>query len=284
MTTTSATTSPVFAAQGTGVTFVGVLRSEWIKLTSLRSTVWCYAIIVAINLGLALLAAATIQLQGDQTPTLDQEFWVRSATVGIIFSQLVIAVLGALVITGEYGTGMIRSTLTVVPKRLPALLAKAVVFGLSTFAVSLVSIIGSALVAAPILAGKGFTLDLADGLAWGALIGGAGYLSLVGLIALFLGTIVRNSAAGISAALGLIFVAPIILQIFAAVTQAAWAQNVLEFLPSTAGGTLYRYVAGPVPTINDVVVLDAGQGLLVLLAWVVLFGAVASVLLKRRDA
>lgn len=283
MTTTSASPSPVFAARGTGVTFVGVLRSEWIKLTSLRSTMWCYAIIVAINLGLALLAAATIQAQADQAAALDQGFWVRSATVGLTFSQLVIAVLGALVMTGEYSTGMIRSTLTAVPKRLPALFAKVVVFGLSTFAVSIVSIVGGALVAAPILAGKGLAIDLGDGLAWGALIGGAGYLSLVGLISLFLGTIVRNSAAGISAALGLIFVAPIVLQIFAAVTRATWAQNVYEFLPSTAGGTLYHYATGPSATIRDVVVLDTGQGLLVLTAWVVLFGAVASVLLKRRD-
>jgi ABC-2 type transport system permease protein len=277
------TTTATYTAHGSGISFRGLLLSEWIKLTTLRSTVWCYAIIVAINLGLAVLAASG-QAQGGQAAALDQGLLVRSATIGIVFSQLVISVLGALVITGEYGTGMIRSTLTAVPRRLPALFAKVVVFGLSTFAVSLVSIVGSALLAAPILAGKGFSLDLADGRVWGALIGGAGYLALVGLIALFLGTIVRNSAAGISAALGLLLVAPVVLQIFAAVTQAAWAQNVYQFLPSSAGGTLYRYAVDPVPAIKDVLVLDAGQGLLVLVAWVVLFGAIAAVLLKRRDA
>ena len=277
------TTTTAYVAHGTGLSFVGLLRSEWIKLTSLRSTVWCYAIILVINLGIALLAAASIRPQADHSAALDESFWVQSATVGITFSQLVIAVLGTLVITGEYGTGMVRSTLTAAPRRLPALLAKVVVFGLTTFAIALVSVIGTALIAAPILAGHGLDLNLADGHAWGALIGGAGYLALVGLIALFLGTIVRNSAAGISAALGLIFVVPIILQIFGAVTRAAWVRNVLEFLPSSSGAIMYRYQTTPAPIIPGVIVLDAGQGLLVLLAWVALFAVIAGMLLKRRD-
>ena len=278
------TTTTRFMAHGSGLSFRGLLLSEWIKLTSLRSTVWCYGIILVINLGLGLLLAASFRQREDHTAALDQGYWIQAATIGIAFSQLVVAVLGALVITGEYGTGMIRSTLTAVPRRTPALLSKAVVFGVVTFVVSLASIAGAALLAGVILSGKGLSLDLGDGRVLAALIGGAGFLTLVGLIALFLGTIVRNSAAGISAVLGLIFVAPIVLQIFAAVTRASWVQNVFEFLPSSAGSRLYGYAATPAVKIPDVIVLDPGQALLVLVAWVIVFASIATTLLKRRDA
>ncbi len=159
-------TTTTYTAHGSGLSFRGLLVSEWIKLTSLRSTVWCYGIVLVINLGLGLLLATSLQRQGDSTAALDQGYWIQSATIGIAFSQLVVSVLGALVITGEYGTGMIRSTLTAVPKRVPALVAKAVVFAVVTFVVSLVSIVGAALLAALVLSGKGLQLDLADGRGW----------------------------------------------------------------------------------------------------------------------
>ncbi len=179
---------------------------------------------------------------------------------------------------------MIRSTFAAVPKRLPALLAKAVVFGVSTFVISLVTLAGSALIAAPLLNAKGMNLDFGDGRVSLAVLGAAGFMTLVGLMALFLSTIIRNSAGGISAAIGLPFVAPIIMQIFVSITRSPWAQNILEFLPSTAGQRMSTYAIGPLPQIKDVVILDAGLGLLVLAAWVSLFGIIAGVLLKRRDA
>ena len=278
MTKTTTTT-----AHGSRLSFRGLLLSERIKPSSLRSTVWCDGIMFIPNIGLGALLAIAFQQRPDGTAALDQSFWVTTGTVGIDLSQLVIAVLGALVITGEYGTGMIRSSLTAVTKGLPALLSKAVVIALVTFAVSLASIFGAALLAQLVPGGKGLNLDRADGRAWGALIGGAALLTLVGLVALFLSTIVRNSAAGISAVLGLILGAPIVLQIFASVTRASWVQNVFEFLPSSAGSRLYGYAATPAPTIPDVVVLDPGQGLLMMIAWVLFFGIIAGVQLKRRD-
>jgi ABC-2 type transport system permease protein len=115
-------------ATGSGLTFGGVLRSEWIKLRTLRSTFWCYVLIVLLTIGLALLIAAaqrtapgTAPGSGAATPTVtlsaaaQQAAWIRDATLGINFSQLVVAVLGALVITGEYSTGMIRSSFAAAP-------------------------------------------------------------------------------------------------------------------------------------------------------------------------
>jgi ABC-2 type transport system permease protein len=267
-----------------GVSFGGVLRSEWIKLISLRSTLWCYIILVLLTVGLGLLYAATFTSDvplGDQAR---QMVWVQAATLGIGFSQLVAAVLGALMITGEYGTGMIRSTLTAVPTRTPALVAKALVFGVATFVVSLVSIVAAALVTIPVLSARGLHVDLGDGQSWWSLLGGAGSLALIGVLALAIGALIRNSAGGIATSLGLILVVPTIVQIFAQVTKAVWVSNFGAFLPNAAGARMYAYVASVTPPATDTVVLDPWQGFLVLLAWVAVLFALAAVLLRRRDA
>jgi ABC-2 type transport system permease protein len=268
------------------LTFGGVLHSEWIKLHSLRSTLWCYLVIIVITIGLGFLLAAAYRTDGTgELPNIQQQgVWLQVATLGVGFSQLVAAVLGALVITGEYGTGMIRSTLTAVPGRISALVAKVLVFGVTTFVVGLVSIIATALLTAPLLPAKGIHPDLGDGHVWLALIGGAGYLALIGMMSLAIGALIRNSAGGIAVSLGLILVVPTILQILVGVTRADWAKNVGVFLPGSAGGRLYAYTPGEAAAASGTLVLEPWQGLLVLLAWVIVLFVAASVLLKRRDA
>jgi len=263
--------------------FGGILRSEWIKLRSLRSTFWCFLIMVVITIGLGFLLAATFRSDSELPVDAQQGIWVQVATLGIGFSQLVAAVLGALVITGEFGTGMIRSTFAAVPSRFPAIAAKGLVVGVATFVVGLVSIVITAVVTAPLLPSVGIHPDLGDGAAWLAFVGGAGYLALIALLSYSIGAIIRNSAGGIATALGLILVLPTVLQIVAGVTRATWAQNLGKFLPSDAGAQMYSYPSGAT-TPPDVLVLEPWQGLLVLAAWVVVLFAVASVLIKRRDA
>jgi len=275
--------------QLSGVTFGGILRSEWIKLMSLRSTIWCYAILVFLTLGLAALFGSTLYVEG---MTLDrdtqQTFAIQAVTFSVSMSQLVVAVLGALVITGEYGTGMIRSTLTAVPARLPALFGKIVVFGLVTFVISLVAIVLSALLSAPLLANSGVDVDFGDPAYWAALVGAAGFLALTGIFATAVGTIVRNSAGAIAIVLGFVLVLPTIVQIFAVITAAEWVANLGTFLPSNAGGRMYAYVGESAAAADPMglggLVLEPWQGALVLVAWVVALLALASVLLKRRDA
>jgi ABC-2 type transport system permease protein len=267
------------------LSFRGILRSELIKLLSLRSTVWCFALVLAMTLGLAVLVANSSG-GSDVVPAEGvQSIWVQSTTIGISFAQLVVAVLGALTITGEYGTGMIRSTMTAVPRRLPALIAKALVIGASTFVVSLVALVSGALLAALVLRGQGLAPDLGDAAAWWALLGGAGYLGLLAVLALSIGAVVRNSAGGISAVLGLILVLPVVLSIFAAVTQAEWVRNLATFLPDStgAGGRMFAYSVSGAPAPSDLLILEPWQGLIVLLAWVVVLFGIASVLIKRRD-
>lgn len=284
-------------APGPRLTFIGVLNSEWIKLRSLRSTLWCYVIVVALTVLLGLLAASTISepataLSHDG----QQSTWMSAATLGVTFSQLVVGVLGALVITGEYGTGMIRSTFAAVPKRLPAIFAKAIVFGVVTFVVSFIALLGGALASAPLLAGKGITPDFGDPEVWRVLLGGAGYLTLVGLLSLAIGLLIRNSAGGIAAALGLLLVVPVIFGLLAGLAKADWASNIGAFLPSSAGSKLYAYpsdaVAATVPSgprggelaASSGIDLTTWQGLLVLIAWFVVTFLVGLVILKRRDA
>lgn len=263
------------------LSFGGVLRSEWIKLRTLRSTMWCFAILAFLTIAVGLLVAANIGSAG-APQSVQQSQAVLTTTAAIGFSQLVVSVLGVLVISGEYGTGMIRSTLTAVPRRLPALYAKIVVFGLVTFVVSAVSIFVTALITAPLLSNSGIYPNLSDGDYWLALLGGAAYLTLIGVMSLSIGAIIRNSAGGIAAALGLVLVVPGVVQLISVLINAQWLLNVAYFLPDQAGGKMYAYGAANSVT-DGIVSLGNWQGGLVLVGWVVLFLAIASVLLKRRD-
>lgn len=282
-------------SDGVRLRFSGILRSEWIKLVTLRSTLWCYLIVVLLTVGLAALIAQVIPTEASDVPTgpgpgggFDatggpEAQWLTISTAAVGFAQLVIVVLGALVITGEYGTGMIRSTFSAVPKRLPALAAKAIVFAVVTFVVSAVALAAAALVSRPILVARGLEPDFWDPDVWLGLLGAAAYLTLLGLLALTIGTIVRSTAAGIATAVGLVLVAPTVLSLVAGLTQADWASNLSVVLPSSAGGRLYAYEAEGSVT-DGILTLDSSQGLLVLLAWVVLGSVAACILVKRRDA
>ncbi|GAA4678084.1 ABC transporter permease subunit [Frondihabitans cladoniiphilus] len=301
MTTATTTTEPTGPATPAGVparshatlsrlTFGGILRSEWIKIRSLRSTFWCYLFIVIINVGFAALASWLVGAGRGRGPgsALSTAGGPAEAigiiTAGLTLSVLISAVLGALMITGEYGTGMIKSTLTADPRRFGAVFGKVLVFGISSFVIGLVSLVVAALVATPGLNHNNVSFDWSDGQFWLALIGGAGYIALVGLISFGLGAIIRSTAGGIAAGIGLVFILPIIGTIFSALTSVAWITNLIAFLPSNAGGKIYAYGAGTSSVKDGLITLDATQGLLVLLAWAVVLLAIATVTIKRRDA
>ena len=253
----------------------GIVRSEWIKLRSVRSTVWSYAIVILVSIGLAALMSSTISVEniGPVPAEAQPGLVLQASTFGVFFGQLVVSVLGVLVISGEYSTGMIRSTLAAVPRRLPALWAKAIVLFVATLLVGLVSTLGAYAVAAPILASKGFEADLVGDGVLLALLGGSVYLALISVFALGLGTILRNGAGGIAAVLGTILILPTVLQII----PATWAQDAAPYLLSNAGSVLFN-----LPSSDGT--LESWQALLVVLGWTVASLAVAAVLLRRRDA
>ncbi len=273
--TTATLTYDRTAATGR-VTFPRVLRSEWIKLRSLRSTVWSFAIVIAVSVGLAVLLGLGIPAATGAVPADVQVRGVLQASLfGTFFGQLVIAVLGVLVISGEYTTGMIRSTLTAVPRRLPALWAKAVVLFVSSYVVGVVASTLAFLAASPILASKGFHASLFDGDVIMPILGGALYLAIVSVFALGLGAILRASAGGIAAALGLILLLPIVFTI----APLQWMHDWAPYLMMNAGLSSFGLgsFGGPSP-------LDTGQQVLVVAAWAAVSLIAGAILLKRRDA
>jgi len=278
--TEPAATDTPYVSSGPGLSFAALIRSEWIKLWSVRSTVWSLSLVVVVSLGMAAVMAwaTTLQLNNGAgpadlsvLPAADQAAIVlQAATFGVFFGQLIVAVLGVLVISGEYSTGMIKSTLTAVPRRLGALGAKAVVLFACTFAVGVVSTVGSFLVAAPMLAGQGLSVSLFDSAVVLPLLGASLYLGLIAVFALGIGTILRSSAGGIAAALGALLLLPIVLSMI----PAQWAMDVSPYLLSNAGTALFSTTA----------TMEPWQGLLVVLGWIVAVVGLAAVLLKKRDA
>ena len=283
MTTITPTLSPAAPrSRDTTLRLGGVIRSEWIKLRSLRSTVWSYVFVVLLTLGMALLMTLTMANgvggQGDisgATGAAEVDLFVQASVFGVVLSQLVVAVLGVLVVSGEYGTGMIRSTLAAVPTRLPALAAKAAVLFVATFIVGVVSTVGAFLVATAVYSGSGLSASLADPAVFMPMLGAALYLALLAVFALGVGTIVRSSAGGIGIVLALILVVPTVLGMI----PADWAQTVVPYLLSDAGMNMFSPAS-----LTGSESLTAWQGLLVVLGWVAASLTGAGVLLMKRDA
>jgi len=256
-----------------GLTFSGILLSEWIKLRSLRSTVWSFSIMIVLQIAIGVLVAFAISSSagaGGALPVQNAEVAVSVVIGGLAVGQLIIAVLGVLIISGEYSTGQIRSSLTAVPTRLPVLWAKTIVFGVTTFVLSLISLLVTYVVTAPILAGVGISASLLDEAVWPHLIGAAAYLAFIGVISLGLGAIVRSAAGGIAFSLGLLLVVPVVL----ALIPVTWVQGLSNWLPSSAGGQLYF----------DLGVFEAWQAQLIMVGWMALSIGIAALLIKRRDA
>lgn len=270
------------------VTFWRVLRSEWIKLWTLRSTWWTLGSTVVVMVGFALLLAFVVQLAGDAmegAPPEDQAAMggvLGGTTVvaaGYEMAALVVAVLGALVITGEYSTGMIRSTFAAVPARLPAFFGKAVVLVLVTAVLAAVSLALSWLVTYPILNASDATVDFGDSTQVRSLFGTVLYVTLVALFALAVGTLLRHTAGAIFTVVAIFLVIPIVFQIATlAAAQVEWVGVVNKLLPSVAGAQITPS-AGAFPD-----VLDPWVGISVLAGYTVLALAGAATRLKLQDA
>lgn len=290
---TSTTAPRIVAPNGHDLSFGGIIRSEWIKLRSIRSTWWAFGSLIALTVGVGAQLSSSLSFRGvDAVVTADasQSLAVYALTVSTDFGALVVSVLGVLVIAGEYGTGMIRSTLVAVPQRVPALIAKALVFAVTTFVVSAVAFAVAVPASVALLSGNDVAVNLGDAQYWLALLGAAGYLVLVGLIAFSLGAIIRNSAGGIAAALGLVLASPLVLGLMLGLAAQEWAENVATLLPSNAGAVLFSYPAeyswaNPnEPVDRSGWITEPWQGALVLTVWAVALFTTAAMLLKHRDA
>lgn len=285
--TTSATRVP---PSGTGVhrvTFARVLRAEWIKFRTLRSTLWTVAITAVVMVGFALLVASLLgtddpeMQQGmEQDPGLQAMGMTGTTivTVGYAFGQLAIAVLAALVVTSEYSTGMVRSTFAAVPHRLPVLWAKLVVIVVTTVVLVAATLGIAYLVTRPMLDEANLAVDLTEPDQVRALLGCVLYLATVAAFSLAVGALMRHTAGTIFTLVALFFVLPIIFQIIVSTTDARWTDEVNMRLPSVAGERIIS--TGTTPD----TLLEPWTGYTVLAVYTVVLLVAASVAIKRRDA
>jgi ABC-type transport system involved in multi-copper enzyme maturation permease subunit len=257
------------------VTLTRVVNSEWIKLRSVRSTVLTLLATVGAVVALGLLFAGVHSgVIGAETVGLQPGSGAGPVDVslgGVNLGQMIIGVLGVTLVTGEYATGMIRPTLTAVPRRLPVLWGKAIVFGGVVMVAMLVATFTAFLGGQSLIGTAG--ASLADSGALRAVIGAAVYLTGVGLIGLAAGAILRRTAAAIGVLFTLVLVIPGLFPLL----PHTWNDTVGPYLPSNAGTAFMTatHAAGS---------LAPWTGLGVFAGYVIAALAGAAILLKRRDA
>jgi len=262
---------------GTGkVTQARVALSEWTKLHSLRSTRWSLFAAVLLTIGLPALFSAVVSSHWGHMSPQDRanRHPLDIALAGVNISQLAIAVLGVLVITGEYSTGMIRASLTAVPKRLPVLWAKIGVFAVVSFVLMLPSVV-IAFFASQAILGRHHILQISFTHAGvtRSVIGGAVYLMLLGIFALGIGAIVRNTAGAIATFVAIFFVIPPLLDVL----PTSWNNAISPYMPDSAGRSIFSLTHGAHS-------LAPGPGLALFVGYTAFVVAVAAVLFVRRDA
>jgi ABC-2 type transport system permease protein len=251
-----------------------VALSEWTKLRSVRSTRWSLLASVLLILAIGILACVVFE---SRWPHLDVREKLRfhpltANLAGVNFAQLAIGILGVLVVTAEYSTGMIRSTFSAVPKRLPVLWGKALVFGAVAFVVTLPVIFIVFFVGQAILSGQHINISLSHPGVVRALFGAALFLTVMGLFGLGLGAIIRNTAGAIAALAGIVFVLPPIISLL----PSSVSDSINPYLPSSAGGAIWTIHPDP----NT---LAPWAGLALFFGYAVLALAIAAVLMRRRD-
>ena len=287
-TQTASTPAPARRRDGSGLSFGRILHSEWIKVTTVPSTVILLAITLVVMVGISALFAwqiaisvefltdASPEMQAQMGTTLDEirRQAVLAPSSGYIFGQLLIASLAVVLIASEWGTGMIRSTMVAVPTRIPALLAKNLVIALIAFVLGAGAALISYFVDQPILSAQNLDFALSDAGALRNIVNTGTYLALIAVISMSIGTLLRNTAGGVVTAIGLFFVLPVIV-VNLIQGLADWIPKAARFLPSNAGDRMF---ADPATDL-----LTPLEGGLVMAAWAAVLLIASLVVAKRRD-
>ena len=270
-------TAPAVPVAGP-VRFGRLLLSEWTKIRSVRATIWSLLLLVVLTLGFTALFTWLTVSQWDKADPAQQQRAIADPVSTILgsgfqLSQLAVCVLGVLVITSEYGTGMIRASLLAVPHRTPMLAAKAIVFAAVVFLVGELAAFPSFFLGAAILHSR-TPVTLSDPGVLRAVIGAGLYLAVLGLFALAIGALLRHTAAGITGVIAFILV----LSPLAQLLPGSVGEHIHAYLPSEAGQLIafaHRVPGG---------LLSPWQGFGVFCLWTAVLLTAAAYLLKRRDA
>jgi ABC-type transport system involved in multi-copper enzyme maturation permease subunit len=276
---TPAAHAPAAGAGSRRVGFGNLLRTEWTKIRSVRSTLWTLVIFAVVSLGLTgLLTWLTIRAlsnsrAGARASTIGADPVNFILGTGLGLGQLAICVLGALVITSEYSSGTIRASLLAVPRRFPMIIAKGVVFGVLVFVVAEAVSFGSYFIGAAIVHSR-FPVSLSQPGVTRAVIGSGLYLTVLGLFALAIGSLIRHTAGAITTVIGLVLV----IFPLTGLLPYSWGAHIHAYLPTVAGQLITNdhQQAGQL--------LSPWQGFGVFCAWTALLLVAGGYLLQRRDA
>lgn len=258
-----------------GATLSRAVLSEWTKLRSLRSTWWTLVIALGLAVGFAALLAAVVSNPDAQQPQGGPGANGLADPVGIAlasstFSTLVLGVLGALVVAGEYATGSISSSLMALPRRWPLVVAKVSVLVALLAPFALVLSLASLWVAG-LVYGDAATVDWSSSDTWLAVLGNCAYLVAVALLGLGLGLLFRTTAAAITVLAAVVFVLPPLLGL----VTWDWVVAIDDHLPGAAGSSLAATTGGT---------LGTGEAWLTLLGWALVPVLAGALVLQRRDA
>ena len=253
----------------TGVSFTRVLRSEWIKFWSLRSTWITLFLAVVTYIGIGTLAC-WLTFRNDSGPSVHDK--VAFSLNGSQLALLLVGVLGVLTMTGEYTTGTIRTTLSAVPRRLPVLAAKALVMGTVTFALMLPSALIAFTVGQSLIGESG--VGFSEPGVFATILGNAAYVTGTGLLGLLLGGLLRSAAGAITTTFTATFLSSLIV---ALVMPEDLYRTVGKYLPSAAGEAMSTHI-------QSTVLLKPGPGAAVFAAYLLLIGVLAAWRLKTSDA
>ena len=243
MTTTRPATPAPPSGAAQRVSLARVVRSEWTKLRSQPSTAWSLLITVVSIVGFGVLYCLLRVARPPADPAALATFDPTAVSLtGVQLAQIAVGVLGVLLVAGEYATGLIRTSFTAVPRRLPVLWGKAITFALTTLAVCLPVTLIAFLVGQSVLSEKRLDIALTEPGVARAVLGSALYLSAVGLLGLGLGALLRSTAGAVAALLGLLF-GP---QLLVGLLPSAWSDQLYRYLPVPAGAAVANVRPDPV--------------------------------------
>jgi ABC-2 type transport system permease protein len=253
----------------------GALRSEFTKIRSTRSTYWALLAVIVATVGFGVLASyGAAHSPHPGGPGFDA---TQNSLGGLYISQLIIAVLGALTITSEYSTGMVRTSLAALPRRGTVFAAKAIVFTVVALVTSLVTTFAAFFLGQALMSGKHINATLGQPNVLRAVIGGALFLTVCGLLAFGLGMILRHTAGAITAAIGLLFVLSVVVHFL----PESWQVHVDKWMPALAGSGIWATVAQPP---GETPMFSPWVGFAVLAGYAAVAMAAGLVVFFRRDA
>ncbi len=258
-------------------TFGDALRSEWTKIRTVRSTFWALLIAAALGIGLGALISGVSANHYATDPGVRFNWRpVDHSLASLGLAQLAFAVLGVMLVTGEYSSGMIRSSLAAVPRRGRLFAAKATVFAAVALVVGEVIsfatfLVGQALISA--VSAQAPSASLGQHEVLRAVAGAGLYLAAIGLLGLFLGTMLRHAAAGIGVVVAVLFVLPGI----AAALPSSWQHPIEKYWPTNAGQQVAHLV-------RDSNTLTPWAGFAVMVLFLAVVAVAALAVLERRDA